>query len=198
MEMADHELNGLVDLQLGVQPLVLVSSSPILHGILQLDPPRSHQFHRCFRSRPGFHKLHLDSPFSWFWPSTSRHHHHADHYGFMHLACQSDNVQLLPWLRHPLRYRFVAGRDPRTCHCCRYYLPPRAGLLDGLVSMGVLERTHGNGHPLSDVATKTDSKHIGRSHRGWNHGARTRLAELLVAFHSHLRIHQYLDTVLPA
>ena len=87
MEMAGHELNGSVDLQLRLQPAVPVPPSPVLHGRFPLDSPRGYQLHRRLRSRARFYKLHLDSAFTGVWPEAGRYYYYADYYGFLRMAC---------------------------------------------------------------------------------------------------------------
>jgi hypothetical protein len=143
MEMANHELDGPVNFQLRFQPPLLIPSSPLLHGILRLDPPRSYKLHRRLRPRPRLYKFHLDSPFPWLRSSAGRDCYYAHHYGFVHLACQSDDVQFFSWICYPLWDWCVAGRDIGPCYYCGHCVPPREGVLDGSVSVGFLERTHG-------------------------------------------------------
>jgi hypothetical protein len=89
--MADHELHGLVNIQLGFQSFVASTPSPLLHGVLRLDAARSHQLHRHFDSRTRVHKFYLDPAFPWIGTPTSRHDRHPGHDGFLHLARQSNS-----------------------------------------------------------------------------------------------------------
>jgi hypothetical protein len=124
LEMASHELNGPINFQLRFQPSIPLPPSPILHGILQLNSPGGYQLHRRLSPRARLHKLHLDSAFPWVRSSTCRYRYHTHHYGFVHLACQSDDVQFFPWFGRSLRNWFVAGRDTGSCNYCGHCIPP--------------------------------------------------------------------------
>jgi hypothetical protein len=50
--------------------------------------------------------------------------YYTHHYGFVHLACQSDDVQFFPWFGRSLRNWFVAGRDTGSCNYCGHCIPP--------------------------------------------------------------------------